>query len=178
VIIPPIVWTEFVAATVRYADQVRHRNIGHESPSALAYTVLTMCRALRTVRAQANGSKQEAAAWTREQLPQWAWLIDIALLCRQAARGAIPMDPAPVALATDRGRIVRRERGAVRIPGTGGGLEVGRGPGARRRVQGTGRDPRAVAPPGAPVASVRARVHGNCGVGPRDAAAHRSRDLR
>lgn len=82
VIIPPIAWTEFVAATVRYADEVRHRNIGHESSSALAYTVLTMCRALRTVRAQANGSKQEAAAWTREQLPQWAWLIDIALLCR------------------------------------------------------------------------------------------------
>jgi hypothetical protein len=36
---------------------------------------------------QTHGSKQEAAAWTRGQLPQWAWLIDIALRCR-LSRGA------------------------------------------------------------------------------------------
>lgn len=87
VIIPPIAWTEFVAATARYADDVRHRNIDHEGPGALAYTVLTMCRALRTVRTQACGSKQEAAAWTRVRMPEWAWLIDSALRCR-LSRGA------------------------------------------------------------------------------------------
>ena len=62
-------------------------DVGYEaSPGALAYAALTMCRALRTVRAQAHGSKQEAAAWTREQMPQWAWLIDIALRCRLSRR--------------------------------------------------------------------------------------------
>ena len=87
VVVPPIAWTEFVAATARYADDVRHRNIDHEGPGALAYTVLTMCRALRTVRTQACGSKQEAAAWTRVRMPEWAWLIDSALRCR-LSRGA------------------------------------------------------------------------------------------
>jgi predicted nucleotidyltransferase len=86
-VVPPIAWTEFVAAAARYADEVRHRSFDDASPGALAYAVLTMCRALRTVRAQAHGSKQEAAAWTRDQMPEWAWLIEIALLCR-LLRGA------------------------------------------------------------------------------------------
>jgi predicted nucleotidyltransferase len=82
VIVPPISWTEFVTATVRYADEVSHRSFDDVSPGALAYAVLTMCRALRAVRAQTHGSKQEAAAWTREQMPAWASLIDVALCCR------------------------------------------------------------------------------------------------
>jgi hypothetical protein len=52
-----------------------------------------MCRALRTVRAQAHGSKQEAAAWTREQLPQWAWLIDITRRCRLTGGASGLADP-------------------------------------------------------------------------------------
>ena len=84
-VVPPIARTEFVAATVRYADEVRQQSFDEASPGALAYAVLTMCRALRTVRTHTHGSKQEAAAWTREQMPQWAWLIDIALLCRLSA---------------------------------------------------------------------------------------------
>jgi hypothetical protein len=86
-VVPPIAWTEFVAAAARYADEVRHRSFDDASPGALAYAVLTMCRALRTVRTQTHGSKQEAAAWARERLPEWAWLIDIALRCR-LSRGA------------------------------------------------------------------------------------------
>jgi predicted nucleotidyltransferase len=81
-VVPPIAWTEFVTATVRYADEVSQRSFDEASPGAITYAVLTMCRALRTVRAQAHGSKQEAAAWTRDQMPEWAWLIDIALRCR------------------------------------------------------------------------------------------------
>ena len=50
--------------------------------------MLTMCRALRTVRAHEHGSKQDAATWTREQMPDWAWLIDEALACR-LSRGAV-----------------------------------------------------------------------------------------
>lgn len=86
-IVPPIAWTEFVAAAVHYADEIRHQSFDEAAPGALAYAVLTVCRALRTVRTQTHGSKQEAAAWTREQMPQWTWLIDIALGCR-LPRGA------------------------------------------------------------------------------------------
>jgi len=87
-IVPPIAWTEFVAATVRYADEVRNRSSPGAGGGVLAYTILTMCRALRTVRTQTHGSKQEAAAWTRERMPEWAWLIDAALKCR-LSRGTI-----------------------------------------------------------------------------------------
>jgi hypothetical protein len=86
-VVPPIAWTEFVAATVRYADEVSHQSFDEASPRALTYALLTMCRALRTVRTQTHGSKQEAAAWARDQMPEWAWLIDIALRCR-LSRGA------------------------------------------------------------------------------------------
>jgi Nucleotidyltransferase domain. len=104
VIIPPIAWTEFVAATVHYADEVRRRSFDEASLGALAYAVLTMCRAFRTVRTQTLGSKQEAAAWARAQMPEWAWLIDIALRCR-LSRGA-------TGLADERSRA-----GAIRFTG-------------------------------------------------------------
>ena len=84
VVVPPITWTEFVTATVRYADEVRRRSFDEASPGALAYAVLTMCRALRTVRTQTHGSKQDAATWTRERMPRWAWLIDTALRYRSS----------------------------------------------------------------------------------------------
>jgi predicted nucleotidyltransferase len=87
-IVPPIAWTEFVAATVGYADEVRNRSRLRAGGGDLAYTVLTMCRALRTVRTQTHGSKQEAAAWTRERMPEWVWLIDTALTCR-LSRGTV-----------------------------------------------------------------------------------------
>jgi predicted nucleotidyltransferase len=82
VIIPSISWAEFVAATARYADELRGRSRLGASGGALAYAILTMCRALRTTRTQEHGSKQEAAAWARERMPEWAWLIDAALECR------------------------------------------------------------------------------------------------
>jgi hypothetical protein len=77
-VVPRIEWAEFVAATRRYASEVQSRN----GPGTLAYTILTLCRALYAVRMQSHGSKQEAAAWAREQMPEWAWLIDAALACR------------------------------------------------------------------------------------------------
>ncbi len=81
-IVPPITWSEFLAATVRYADEVRNQSRLGADDGVIAYAILTMCRALRTVRTQTHGSKQEAAAWTRERMPEWAWLIDEALACR------------------------------------------------------------------------------------------------
>jgi aminoglycoside adenylyltransferase-like protein len=90
-VIPRIPWTEFVDAAARYASEIRARSHQDASPGALAYTILTICRALRTVRAQIHGSKQEAAAWTRELMPEWAWLIDCALRCRRS-RGTSGFD--------------------------------------------------------------------------------------
>ena len=87
-VVPAITWAEFVAATVRYADEVRNRSRLGAGGSVLAYTVLTMCRTLRIVRTQLLGSKQDGAAWTRERMPEWAWLIDMALACR-LARGEV-----------------------------------------------------------------------------------------
>lgn len=81
-IVPPIARREFIAATARYADEVRRRSLDEASPVARAYAVLTICRALRTVRTKEQCSKQEGAAWVRQRRPEWAWLIDIALQCR------------------------------------------------------------------------------------------------
>ena len=90
-VIPPIARVEFVAAVVRYVDWLRSRNDADRGPGSLAYTVLSLCRALRTVRTGLPCSKQEAAAWTTERMPEWAWLIDAALRCR-LSRGTIGFD--------------------------------------------------------------------------------------
>jgi predicted nucleotidyltransferase len=90
-IVPTIDWSEFVAATARYAGEISSRNLADASAGTLAFEVLTMCRALMTVKTQTHPSKQEAAAWAQEQLPDWAWLIDAALRCR-LSRATIGLD--------------------------------------------------------------------------------------
>lgn len=47
-----------------------------------AFAVLTMCRVRYTLRTGVTVSKPVAAAWARERLPEWADLIDRALLWR------------------------------------------------------------------------------------------------
>jgi aminoglycoside adenylyltransferase-like protein/nucleotidyltransferase-like protein len=90
-VIPPIARVEFVAAVVRYADWLRNRNYADLGPGSLAYAVLSLCRALRTVRTGMPCSKQEAVAWTREWKPDWAWIIDAALRSRMS-RGTTGLD--------------------------------------------------------------------------------------
>jgi Domain of unknown function (DUF4111) len=90
-VVPAVTWSEFVAATVRYADEVGKRSQADASGGTVAYTVLTLCRALRTVRTQTAGSKQEGAAWARERFPEWAWLIDASLACRMSG-GKVGLD--------------------------------------------------------------------------------------
>jgi hypothetical protein len=80
-VVPAVAWSEFVAATVRYADEVGRRSRA-DAGGTLAYTVLTLCRALRTVQTQTPGSKQDGAGWVRDRFPEWASLIDDALACR------------------------------------------------------------------------------------------------
>jgi predicted nucleotidyltransferase len=83
-LVPPISMAEFVAAAARYADQIVRQCLRDATPGARAYAVVTICRALRTVETRAHASKHEGAAWVREQMPEWAWLIDEALRCRLA----------------------------------------------------------------------------------------------
>jgi hypothetical protein len=90
-VVPAVAWSEFVAATVRYADEVGKRSRTDVGGGTLAYTILTLCRALRTVRTQTAGSKQEGAAWVRERFPEWAWLIDASLACRMSG-GKVGLD--------------------------------------------------------------------------------------
>ncbi|MBA2382418.1 MAG: DUF4111 domain-containing protein [Chloroflexi bacterium] len=81
-VVPIVAWREFVDAAVRYADEVGKRSRANIGGGTLAYTILTLCRALRVVRTQTPGSKQDGAAWARERFPDWAWLIDASLACR------------------------------------------------------------------------------------------------
>jgi predicted nucleotidyltransferase len=92
-IVPPIAKAEFVAAIARYSEELRQRSRADETGGAVAYAVLTMCRALQTVEQGTTGSKQEAATWVRGRLPEWAWLIDAAFECRQS-RGTIGFEDA------------------------------------------------------------------------------------
>ena len=92
-VVPAVSWVEFVGATRRYAEELASRPLDDTSPGSLAYTVLTICRALFTVRAQALGSKQEAAAWVRQRMPEWDGLIAAALRCR-LTRGTVGFNEA------------------------------------------------------------------------------------
>jgi hypothetical protein len=83
-VMPPISHAEFLAAVGRYLDYLRRQ------PS-LAYAVLSACRAMRTIRTRRPCSKQEGAAWVRERMPEWAWLIDKALAWRLAG-GSVGFD--------------------------------------------------------------------------------------
>ncbi len=60
------------------------------------YMVLTMCRALSLARTGAPAAKLEAAAWAERELPEWATLIQQAIIWRrETALGQPPSgDPA------------------------------------------------------------------------------------
>jgi predicted nucleotidyltransferase len=92
-VVPPISWPEFVGAIAAYAIELANRIDGDLSPGALAYEVLTVCRASMTIRTDRHVSKREGAAWVSERWPESAGLIDAALRCRNS-RGAVGFDHA------------------------------------------------------------------------------------
>lgn len=51
-----------------------------------AYAILTLCRGLYTCRKGEQVSKRRAALWAQEALPEWAGLIQNALVWRQSSR--------------------------------------------------------------------------------------------
>lgn len=97
-VIPPISQPEYVAAVARYAAWLGSQSDDELSPGSLAYAALSLCRALRTVQTRRPCSKQEGATWAKKRMPEWAGLIDTALVCR-LARATIGFDDEPTRLA-------------------------------------------------------------------------------
>jgi predicted nucleotidyltransferase len=81
-LIPPVSWSEFVAASRRYAGELARSSFDAFGPGSLAYAVLTMCRLERTIEVGDSVSKQTAAAWARRRHPESAQVIEAALECR------------------------------------------------------------------------------------------------
>lgn len=59
-----------------YSETVSHRG-------AQAYAILTVCRGLYTHRYGEQVSKRQAAEWAQQELPEWASLIQNALIWRR-----------------------------------------------------------------------------------------------
>jgi predicted nucleotidyltransferase len=83
-LIPEITWAEFTDALRRYVEWFKSKTASAHGPGYRAYSVLSCCRALYAVRNGSPASKQQAAEWARQELPDWAWLIDAALECRRS----------------------------------------------------------------------------------------------
>lgn len=75
-LIVPLAWTDYLVAVKAYLAYLR-------SSDPSSYAVLSACRALHTIETGAPCTKQEGAAWVRKRLPEWAWLIDLALKDRR-----------------------------------------------------------------------------------------------
>jgi hypothetical protein len=82
-VIPPIADEEFFDVIASYVREAPEWALPYTAPGSQAYTILTMCRALFTLRHRRHTSKQAAAIWAREAYPQWADLIDKAVYWRE-----------------------------------------------------------------------------------------------
>ena len=96
VLIPEVTWAEFTDAVRRYVEWFKSGAVTADDPGSRAYRVLSCCRALYAVRNGKPASKQQAAAWAREELPDWAWLIDAAVVCRLSGGKSGFDDPASI----------------------------------------------------------------------------------
>jgi|LSQX01.1.fsa_nt_gb hypothetical protein len=83
-VIPPIEKSEFIQTICGYARSFRDRIKTCENSSySQAYAILTLCRALYTIKNQEQVSKLAAARWAIDYLPEYREIISNALLWRQ-----------------------------------------------------------------------------------------------
>jgi predicted nucleotidyltransferase len=79
-VIPPISRAEFIQVVREHLDWWRGAVVAGDEienrRGAQAYVVLTMCRALYSMKQGLQASKPAAAAWARATYPQWAGLIE------------------------------------------------------------------------------------------------------
>ena len=79
-LVPAISRAEFVESIRRYAVEVAGRGaFGPRRRGAEAYDVLTMCRALYSIRTGEQVSKEAAAHWAQVESPGWSGVIEGAL---------------------------------------------------------------------------------------------------
>jgi predicted nucleotidyltransferase len=74
-LIPEISQSEFVEAVREQAVAWKEWVYRMRTPGAQSYAVLTMCRALYAHAHGTQASKQQAALWAAERLPEWEALI-------------------------------------------------------------------------------------------------------
>ncbi len=86
-LIDPIAKDEYLLAVRDHAQYWRKwpSSISQQRPSQ-AYGILTLCRAMYTLAKGELTSKKQAALWAEKEFPQWASLVQNALLWRQAWR--------------------------------------------------------------------------------------------
>ncbi len=79
-IIEPITKAEFIESVQDHARSWSEWIKNMRRRKAQAYAILTMCRALYAYRNGEQSSKKQAALWAKKELPEWATLIENALL--------------------------------------------------------------------------------------------------
>ena len=85
-LIDPISQQEFIQTVKQHAARFGEWIYNSQARPSQAYVILTMCRALYTSTYGQQTSKRKAAEWAAHELPEWAALIDNALLWRSAWR--------------------------------------------------------------------------------------------
>lgn len=92
-VIPHIEKQEFIQTICGYAKSFRERiRTCKESSYSQAYAILTLCRALYTLKNEEQISKPAAARWAMDFLPEYRNVISSALIWRQE-RDASLRDP-------------------------------------------------------------------------------------
>jgi hypothetical protein len=85
-IISPISNDEFIEALRAYTKAWEVWVHDMQNRKSQAYAILTMCRALYTLKYDEQVSKKQAALWAKQEFPEWASLIEQALGWREASR--------------------------------------------------------------------------------------------
>jgi hypothetical protein len=85
-LIDPISKAEFLEAVQQHARSWRKWIDRMQKRPSQAYAILTLCRALYAYKTGEQVSKRQAALWAQECYPQWASLIQKALVWRSARR--------------------------------------------------------------------------------------------
>ena len=87
-LIEPVSKAEFIRAVKVQAGEWREWMDTIETRPSQAYAIITLCRALYTMRMGEQASKRQAALWAAEELPAWSDLIQKALVWRR--EGQVP----------------------------------------------------------------------------------------
>lgn len=87
-IIEPITCEEFIASVKDHARAWDEWVLGMQNRYAQSYAIMAMCRALYSVRTGDQVSKKQAALWAKDQLPEWAAVIQNALDWKEAGKVA------------------------------------------------------------------------------------------